>query len=372
MAGYIMTLDSEDSLRECIENGIYSTRFPDPKNEKWIAAAEGTFADYYSMKAEDSIFFFIKRKIFGIGKLINIKGDCKYLNYYGSDEPKVTSQKEYYEAAPLMKNGNINNRCLCVFIPAPYFFMRSVDMDEALGSNPQKFRMLRAMWKTSFMKLDDEETKALIDIILKRNENSLLNGEGVYPFHDSIHQKIQQSLDEKHIMHPYSLLAKSAEGLSVKHEMAIEAYLCSILGKDNESPFGQWDYVSHQVVASPFKPIDYMDKMDIFGYRYIKGFNTISKYLAIEIKKDKADPDVIDQIMKYVDWINQEYSHGDYSMIEAYVVAFDFPQEVIDKRNRECVRNYIKGYRPSEASTWSAVKLIRYEYYDDGMDFIEV
>lgn len=36
--------------------------------------------------------------------------------------------------------------------------------------------------------------------------------------------------------------------------------------------------------------------------------------------------------MKYVDWINQEYAHGDYSMIEAYVVAADFPDSVVNKR----------------------------------------
>ena len=51
-----------------------------------------------------------------------------------------------------------------------------------------------------------------------------------------------------------------------------------------------------------------MDKMDIFGYRYIKGYNTVSKYMTIEIKKDLADVSVIDQIMKYVDWIQSEYS----------------------------------------------------------------
>ena len=28
-----------------------------------------------------------------------------------------------------------------------------------------------------------------------------------------------------------------------------------------------------------------MDKMDMFGYRYIKGYDTISKYMTIEKKK---------------------------------------------------------------------------------------
>jgi RecB family endonuclease NucS len=97
--------------------------------------------------------------------------------------------------------------------------------------------------------------------------------------------------------------------------MAIEAALMEILSNEKDSIFGSWDYISHQVVASPFKPIDYMDKMDMFGFRYIKGFETISKYLTIEIKKDAAKKDVIDQVMKYVDWINEEYAYGDYGMI---------------------------------------------------------
>jgi hypothetical protein len=115
-----------------------------------------------------------------------------------------------------------------------------------------------------------------------------------------------------------------------------------------------------------------MDKMDIFGYRYIDGFDTISKYLVIEIKKDNADEDVIDQIMKYVDWVNQEYAHGDYSMIEAYVVAADFPESVIKKRDAQCIRNFTKGYRPTQACTWNYCKFVKYESTDGKIEFTEI
>ena len=142
--------------------------------------------------------------------------------------------------------------------------------------------------------------------------------------------------------------------------------------KENDTPFGKWDYISHQVAASPFKPIEYMDKMDIFGYRYIEGFKTISKYLVIEIKKDTAKPDVIGQLMKYVDWISQEYAHGDYSMIEAYVVASDFPDDVIIEKNKHCIRNFSRGYRPTQPCTWSDCKLISYRFNKDHLEFSEV
>ncbi|MFU7517948.1 hypothetical protein AB4668_19500, partial [Clostridium sp. HCS.1] len=100
-----------------------------------------------------------------------------------------------------------------------------------------------------------------------------------------------------------------------------EAALIDIISNNKCNIFGSWDYLSHQVIASPFNAIDYMDKMDLFGFKYIEGFDTISKYLVVEIKKDEATKDTINQIMKYVDWITGDYSFGDYGMIQAFVVA---------------------------------------------------
>ena len=363
MAGYIMTISDLESLESCVRTGTYSTILSDPQNNNWGIHHEGTFADYYSMKEGDHIYFFNNRKIYGIGRIIDIKKDCKYLNYLGADDPCSYSKREYNKRIPLLSDGTPQNRCFCTFEPAPHFFMRSVDMDEALSSNPEKFKILRTMWKVSFIKIDDEEDQALQDIILKRNEENLIEGTNIYPFEREEHDSIKNKLQQAHRLRAYQILLNAANEDKIKHEMAIEAALCDVLGKeDNGTPFGTWDYVSHQVAASPFKPIDYMDKMDVFGYRYIKGFKTISKYLVIEIKKDAANDDVIDQIMKYVDWINQEYAHGDYSMIEAYVVAADFPDSVVNKKNEQCIRNFTKGYRPTQACTWNKCDLIKYVY----------
>ena len=374
MAGYIMTLDSEDSLVECISNGVYSTRFKEQTSNHWNTAYEGTFADYFSMKQGDLIFFFIKRKIYGVGELVDVCGDCKYFNYENADLPANYSIENYRQLEPLVDWGNPGNRCICVFKPHPFFFKKGVDMDEALSSNPEKFKMLRAMWKLSFVKIDDEESQALFDVILKRNEDNYINGKNVFSYDSNIHSQIEHKIKQFHRMKAYSLLSQCAngKGQTVNHEMAIEAYLCSVLGKENDTPMGKWDYVSHQVIASPFKAIDYMDKMDLFGYRYIKGYPTVSKYLVAEVKKDMASVNVIEQIMKYVDWVNQEYAHGDYSMIEAYVVASDFPDDVIIEKNKHCIRNFSRGYRPTEAATWNNVKLIRYEYIDNRISFSEI
>lgn len=369
MAGYIMNLDSLESLIVCIKTGTYSTNLSDPKYTTWNKQQEGTFADYFSMKENDNIYFFIKRKIYGVGKIITVNMDCKLLNYIGADNPTVPTSNEYKKSKPLLPYANKNNRCFCTFEPSPYFFINGLDMDDVLNSNPSKFRMLRAMWKLSFVKIDDEENQALFDIILKRNEEYIFEGKRVFEYSEKLHNDISNKVLAEHRLSFYRILSTSANKKLIKHEMAIEAALCELLVSDDDTPFGKWDYISHQVVASPFKAIDYMDKMDVFGYRYIKGYSTRSKYLVIEIKKDSAATEVIEQIMKYVDWIQSEYAFGDYSMIEAYIVASDFSKEVIERRDKECIRNFTKGYRPTIACTWNFVKLVKYSYEDNKLNF---
>lgn len=377
MAGYIMTLDSMDSLQECIESGIYSTKLGEPDG-KWRAYHEGTFADFLSMKAGDNIYFFIKRKIYGIGIIKNIQEDCKYLNYIGADRPIPYTDKEYKEGQPMLKNATVNNRCFCIFQPAPFFFKKGIDMDDALHSNPTAFKMLRVMWGVSFIKLDDIENKALTDIILKRNEENIFTGRETFVLNTDVLKNIENTISDSYRLTAKELLKSCVKNKLIQHEMAIEAALCELLLHNNEPPFGKWDYISHQVVASPLKAVQYMDKMDIFGYKFIPGYITKSKYIVIEIKKDVAiveegKTDAVEQIMKYVDWIQSEYAFGDYSMIEAYIVAGGFSQELIEKKNRECIRYYTKGYRPSLPCVWSTVKLIQYEYnMETGyLDFIE-
>lgn len=368
MAGYIMTIDSLESLDKCIKSGTYSTVLGKPRNGNWGVHHEGTFADYLSMEEGNHIYFFFKRKIYGIGELVNIGDDCKYLNYFKADIPKNYSDDDYSKLSPLLEEGNTANRCLCLFKPSPYFFKKGIDMDDVLASNPQKFKMLRAMWKVSFIKIDDEEDSALMDIILKRNEEELYEQKDIYEFSNSHHSKIEHKIKQDHRLNTYNILLNAKDENKIKHEMAIEAHLCEMLKTDNEV-FGKWDYISHQVIASPFKPIDYMDKMDIFGYRYIKGYNTISKYLIIEIKKDAASVEVIDQVMKYVDWVTQEYAFGDYSMVEAYIVASDFPEEVIEKNKKDSIRYFTKGNRPTESCEWSDCTLVSYNYENDEIEF---
>lgn len=374
MAGFLFNLDSSQSLLNCIERGIYSTRLASPKNSLWRISQEGTFADYCSMKAGDNIYFFIDRKIYGIGSLVNIGDDCKFLNYPRANEPIEFQYEELAEQLllDLEGEGTMNHRFLCTFVPFPFFFKKGIDMDETLSSAPEKFRILRAFWKRSFIKFSDEENQAFKDIILRRNLDAIYKPSELNTFfsnyqesHLRIETRIRNNEEYQLNVSPFLSSITNDNG-SIRHEMAVEAallYQLSYFDIATIEIFGKWDYLSHQVIASPFKPIDYMDKMDVFGYKYINEETpTISNFLVVEIKRDTIYAQDVLQLMKYVDWIKNEYAFGDYSMIKAFLVGFDFAQEALDNFKEDGKRKYIQGVRPSIASEWSDIRLVKYKY----------
>ncbi len=370
MAGYIFNLDSVDALEKYISNGVYSTKLSQPRNNQWGIHHEATCADYATMKAGDNVYFFIDRKIYGIGELVNINGDCKFLNFPEANKPQKYDYDEVRDRL-LWDEGEYSNtqRWLCVFKPSPYFFREGIDMDDVLSSNPTMFRMLRAFWKVSFIKIDDDENQALIDIILRNNKSWLNNppaGKIFMSNYAKYHQLLEQKIAQAYHFNCYDILLSCADGKKLKHEMALELgilYQLAIKEPHTIEVFGEWDYLSHQVIASPFKPIDYMDKMDIFGYSYIKGFGkTKSEYLIIENKKDLATIEDVEQLMKYVDWVKDEYTHGDYSMIKAFLVAYDFSSDAINNWKNISERRYITGRRPARSKVWSSLRLVKYEF----------
>ncbi|GMQ79339.1 MAG: hypothetical protein BMS9Abin02_1920 [Anaerolineae bacterium] len=243
-------------------------------------------------------------------------------------------------------------------------------MDDVLSSNPAAFKMLRAFWKLSFIKFDDEENQAFRDIILKRNQHALANTRptDIFDFTPT-HKQIEQRLaaaDYSLSSGIASVLSGSANEDRSRHEMAIEMGILHQLATGDPETcglLGEWDYLSHQVIASPFKPIDYMDKMDLFGYVYVPGFRpTKSRFLVGEIKKDEATTEDVDQLLKYVDWVRDAYCYGDYSMIRAFLIAYDF-DSVVEKHARNVgIRKYTVGVRPTKSDEWNQVKLMRYRY----------
>jgi len=386
VAGYILTFNNFDSLLESASLGVYSTRLKIPGK---MVNHEGTFADFATMKAGDNIYFFHKRNIYGIATLKNIDDDCKFLNFSKANDFSREFRLDDIANEVLFANErnwrcNFENnkrkeddrelRWVCTFEPSYGIFKNGIDMDAALQSNPHAFKMLRAFEKLSFIKIDDEENQALKEVLLKRNLNIATNKLSENKIEDKskeIHKKIKKKLTniQKYKFNPKELLLSSVipNKNLLKRESTLEAALLYQLSTNDDETvevFGEWDYLSHQVVASPFKPIIWMDKMDIFGYRYIEDNAPItSMYFVAELKKEKAEIMNVDQLLKYVDWINNEYTIGDYSRIKAFLVASDFTDEAKNHVKQFGIRKYTTSLRDNRASDeWSDLTLVRYRY----------
>jgi hypothetical protein len=184
--------------------------------------------------------------------------------------------------------------------------------------------------------------------------------------HKAVHADIRRRLKSHHMLSPTPLLRACAIGDRLGHEKALEAGVAAQLASREPgtvSAFGSWDYISHQVLASPFKPLVWADKMDVFGYRYIPGHEpTVSKYLVIEMKRDASTIENVDQAMKYVDWIKDEYAGGDYSSIEAYLLAYDHPQTVRERAAEAGRRVFTIGRRPARLLEWDSLRLVSYSF----------
>lgn len=374
MAGYLFSLDNENSLIEAIDKGVFSIRLSAPKNNTWSKHHEGTMADYSSMKAGDNVYFFIKRKIYGIGILVDVGLDCKFLNFPDSNLPITPNYSEISDSI-ILNDGSpesLKLRFIFVFEPAPYFFLNGIDMDELISSAPNEINIVRTFSRLSFVKFSDIENQAFKNIILRRNLAALNNPTSDFVFntsYQSSHERILQLINGndnyKLSISPF-LSTIVNDDLSVKHEMAVEAAV--IFQISNSYPqaievFGRWDYLTHQVIASPLKPIEYIDRMDVFGYRYIRGQHpTISDYLVIEVKRSNVELQDFLQLMKYVDWVKSEYSHGDYNMITAFLVGSSFSEEVVNQFEELIERKFIYGVRPSIPATWNKVKLVKYKF----------
>lgn len=380
MAGYIFNLDSTESLRLYVTKGVYATKLSTPHG-RWKTHHEATFADYTTMKPGDNVYFFIDRKIYGVGEMVSLKGDCKFSNFPEACIPNAFNYREKRDLL-LWDEGNYSKeqRWICVFKPSPYFFTSGIDMDDALASNPKAFKMLRAFWKVSFIKFDDAENQAFKDVILKFNQDALKNpitnknifANDQFVNHNAILAKIKNG---GYGLNLTQILQSCTDENYINHEMALEASILYQLSYEDNATiavFGNWDYLSHQVIASPFKPIDYMDKMDIFGYSFITGFSpTKSKYLVVELKKGDTIAENIEQLLKYVDWVKDEYCFGDYSAIHAFLVAYNFSEEIIRYKNENARRRYIVGRRPARSLEWINLKLVKYSYnsYTGKVDF---
>ena len=388
MAGYVMTLGAIDdgtsalykgsskqkenllkeyALKKCVKNGIYATYIKNMSGASFL----GTRADYLGIRPGDNIYFFFNRCIYGIGEIVGIDGTCVFENTNGD-----------------LYKFDDNDRCpyFCLFKSTPYFFQKGVDMDEVLMSNPDAFRMLRFFHQRSFIKLDDIENKALKTFIIQKNEMNLGDFD-VQKHYDASNQEntfydietqFLTNLDD-YRLNALDIFDEGAKTKKYPHRISSETYVEGMIldyVKRKNRLLSYWDFISRQYPASPAKPSEYVDFMDIFGYRYVKGYEKegiISKYVVMELKSKEVNKDTILQVMKYVDWICKEFAHNDYSMIEAYIIGYSMDDDLLEDNEDLYTRNFIKGSKHNanrgidlETGIWKNVKFVNYvDIYND-------
>lgn len=375
MAGYLFTFSDIDSLISCIQSGIYSTRM----KTSWSIATEGTLGDFISMKPGDNVYLFSKRIVYGIGEIIEIAPGLTVVENWPTSTSGEAFDYAVVDPDPVLSNQpnqaeEVIQRWIVAFRPSPYFFKTGIDMDDLLQSDPHAFRSLRVFWKRSFIKLDDEENLAFKAAILRKNLGQLNADEEIDCFECCYTQSLHEITEGNHKLSSpdiKSLLSnKRQPDGSLKSEMLLEIALLDNLShkSEPESLFGQWDYLSHQVNASPMKAVDYMDKIDVFGYRWLPNYENqiIEKYFIAELKKGSATIEDVFQLMKYVDWVSNEYASGDYFRLKAFLVAKSFAFESLDQYDQAIERNQLTGRRPAKNEIWNDVTLVTYEVEADG------
>lgn len=375
MAGYLFAFSDRESLLETINRGTYSTLV----KPTWRAETTATFADFATMKPGDNVYFFSKREVFGIGEITEITDGEAFLDIFpgasaGSPKKVPDLLERCLPSAEIAPSSERIRRWIIAFKPAPHFFSNGIDMDDLLASNPSDFRSLRVFWKRSFIKFDDDENRAFMTALMRANIEALQ-----YPLPSQIIESSNEALlselrkqDLSQLKPNFSqyLAKKRTASGALTAEMDLEAGILFQLSNyevGSIETFGTWNYLSHQVHASPMKAVDYMDKMDIFGYSLIPGYPIVKSYLVAELKKDKATSDDLPQLMKYVDWIRQEYANGNYGIIRAFLVAHEFDMDDILAHIEEIERTYLSNRRPPITQKWGDVTLVKYHVEETGI-----
>ncbi|MFQ6013897.1 MAG: hypothetical protein ACE5NP_00460 [Anaerolineae bacterium] len=385
MSGYIMNLGTIEQRagREKLElycrYGAYGTLIERPSEDSWHHTRERILADYVTVRPGALVFFFLGRNIYGVGRVVGFDVEEQQLaalsNYPGASFPHATTPQNPDDYL-WRENGEENLRWVIFFEPHPYFFKTGLDMDEVLASDVKGVvRSLRIFERVSFIQMEDEETQVILDLLLRRNED-ILNG---YPFPDQVFDSRAEQIHTRVREHDLTRYQIDLDGLirkhakrdgSVGHEALVHAWLTNALTQRQEQAvriFGNWDYVTNQYPASPQKPVQFMDRIDIFGYVEKRisqeASPTVVRYKIVEIKKGKvATEEGINQLIKYVDWVAHTRAGGDYSLVDAYFVAHDYADDVVQYVQSTLPKDFVTPRRPYAPAQWKQLELIRYTY----------
>lgn len=375
MAGFIVNIGNigdtpaSVSLIKCIRDGIYVTRL-----DRTSSVYYKVFSDFLTARPGDNIYFFCNRNFYGIGEIVNVGDDCKYVNYIGADNLNTAPDSTLL---PLIESENhLDYPFLLTFKPSPYFFTKGVDMDAFLSYHPDRTRMIRVMEGRSFLKIDDIENDNLKDFIIRANAtayiadtfNSELHFENNNLSHLALLEKLENADYHLHIANIIKYSLDSGNLFELKKEDMLQSLVIYYLQNYPDGILGDWDFVTREYFASPFKIAMWSDKMDVFAYKHVGNTSTICKFLVVELKKGLLKELDIHQTLKYVDWVCKEFANGDYSMIEAVTIGLDFDAGLEDNLEELISKKYIRGFRPYEPDVWTNLRLLKYTQLFDELN----
>ena len=216
-------------------------------------------------------------------------------------------------------------------------------MDEVLSSPSAHFFWGLRFWKGfSFRQLGEEETRALLGIFLRRfhKDTEYLNPERSEEEHmNKIKDNFRGTFSAKKLVAANPCEYLHDDG-TFKKENWLHALVIEHL-KENDSKWNELLYdpcrknVFREVPASPPKPPIWADSIDVLTTsHHPKRKEVTTHYTVIEIKKDEVVAnsarqfnEVVTQIMKYVEFLAENYTEGNYGAISAFYVAKGFSEQ---------------------------------------------
>ena len=405
MPGWLINLagskkDELKFVRLYSENGVYGTRFRKTIDSAWRESQEKTIADYTLVEEGDLVFFFRERNIYGIGLVKGFdtpRGRQVVFNIFPQavipDSPSYRSEdylwKEQFDEKLWSEQERMGYELRFVFFfdPCPVFFKDGLDMDFVLQSDAKNVaNQIRAFEDRSFIRLEDEEARLLVELFTRRRSRS----QGIFDFQGSAHEGISRIVTDSaaYDFNPDTLISRFAERGLLRRESMMQIAFAYGIAHQNEpfsGVFGNWDFIANQFPVSPFKPTKYRDFADIFGYtcKKLNGRlpDAISGFYVVELKRNRLVGQTentfteacryIDQTMKYVDWVANYRAGGDYMLIKAFLVSGGFSDRIIEYAKKNRIRDFVIPRRPYEAMRWEGLSLIQYSFDEDGFHLIE-
>jgi hypothetical protein len=390
---------SEGDAHAVMQDGFYGVWQKPPGDvDNWSSDSSGStnsnqagiFADLAALEEGDKVFFFTERKIYGIGELVSPPNASAPAveNYPGSLEPNPDPpdpEDAFYSGEDFEKV-----RVVFPFVPDPVLFAEGVDMDIALSAREADlFPYLRFLQGRNMTILTEEETRGLIRMLSRIGAR----GDQLTPTRSE--QEFHQYLDSN-TSRPFRIDELIADDPShhlrddgaFRTEFWIHGLLAEALKRNDERvlPDGLVDENRREVYrefpASPPKPPQYADSIDLVATKGNEFAEDLTVgYDIIEIKKDRATTSNftrhITQVLKYVEYITEQYAGGDYGAVDAYYLAKGFKQSFIDEYEASISqgtdyddgptikRHYILDAHEDvdpTIETWEALTLLEYDW----------